>query len=60
MDEQEKVQSEKQEKTEEISSPSRFEERRRSRGREPWMVGVILILVGVVFLLQNMTNFYLE
>jgi cation transport ATPase len=60
MDEHKNAQSEKQEKTEESSFRTRLEERRRSRGREPWMVGVILILVGAVFLLQNMTNFYLN
>ena len=60
MDEQEKTQSENQEQPEANSAATRFERRVRSRGREPWLVGVILILVGVVFLLQNMTSFYLN
>ena len=60
MDEQEKTQPENQEQPEAGSTPTRFERRVRSRGRDPWLVGVILILVGVVFLLQNMTSFYLN
>jgi len=60
MDEQEKTQSEKQEQTEENPTPTRFERRVRSRGRDPWIVGVILILVGIVFLMQNLSGFYLN
>ena len=60
MEDQEKSQTENQEQPEASSTPTRFERRVRSRGREPWLVGVILILVGVVFLLQNMTSFYLN
>jgi hypothetical protein len=59
VDEQEKTQLEKQEQIEENSTPMRSEWRARSRGREPWMVGAILILVGIVFLLQNLYGFYL-
>jgi len=29
-------------------------------GRRPWMPGVILILVGTIFLLRNITGFELE
>jgi len=60
MDEQEKPQPEDQEQPEAKSAATRYERRIRSRGREPWMVGVILILIGVVFLLHNMTGFYLN
>jgi len=60
MDEQEKPQPEDQEQPEAKSAATRYERRIRSRGREPWMVGAILILVGVVFLLQNMSGFYLN
>ncbi len=60
MDEQENTQSENQKQPEENSTPTRFERRVRSHGRDPWLVGVILILVGVVFLLQKLTSFYLN
>jgi len=60
MDEQEKKQSDDQETAETNPPSSRWEERRRSHGREPWMVGAILILLGVVFLMQNLTGFYVN
>ena len=60
MDEQEKIQSENQELPDANSATTRFERRVRSRGREPWMIGVILIVLGAAFLLQNMTGFYLN
>ena len=60
MDEQKKTQSENQEQPEANSGATRIERRVRSRGREPWMLGAILIFLGVVFLLQNTTSFYLN
>ena len=60
MDEQEKTQSENQEKSKTNSTEIRFVRRIRSRSRDSWMFGAILILVGIVFLLQNMTGFYLN
>ena len=60
MDEQDKTQSENQEQPEANTASTRFERRARSRGRDSWLVGVILILAGVIFLLQNMTSYYLN
>lgn len=60
MDELEKKQAENQEQTETKPHSSRLEERRRSRGREPWMVGVILIFIGVIFLMQNFGGYYVN
>jgi len=60
MDEQEKKQSDDQEKTETKPPSSRLEKLRRSRGRESWIVGAILIVLGVGFLMQNLTGFYLD
>ena len=60
MDEKEITQSGNEEQTETNSETTRFEGRSRSRSREPWIAGVILILVGVVFLLQNLAGFYLN
>ncbi len=60
MDEQEKNQTESSEQPINNTPSSQLEERRRGRGREPWLMGVILILVGAVFLLQNFTGIYFE
>ena len=60
MDEQEKKQSESQEQPKSNSTEIRFQRRIRSRGGDSWLFGAILILVGVVFLLQNMTSFYIN
>jgi len=60
MDEQEKKQSDDKEKVENQPPSSRLEELRRSRGRESWIVGAILIVLGVGFLMQNLTGFYLD
>ena len=60
MDEQEKTQTENQELPETSSTPNRSERRIRPQSRQPWMVGVILILVGAAFLLQNLAGFYLN
>ena len=38
----------------------RREVRRESRGRSGWIGGVVLILLGLFFLLQNFTNFELQ
>jgi len=58
MDEQEKIPMENQEQPKSDTPLGRIEAKRRSRGREPWLVGAILILIGVVFLMQNLTGFY--
>ena len=61
MDEQEKTQSETQEQPRiKFNRQSDFKDAIRSHGRDSWLFGVILILVGIVFLLQNMTGFYLN
>lgn len=60
MDEHEKTPVNNQEQPENDVPPTNMEERRRSHGREPWVVGTILVLVGVVFLLQNLTGFYIN
>ncbi|MDP2966689.1 MAG: hypothetical protein Q8N39_11755 [Pelolinea sp.] len=58
MDEQEKIPVDNQEKPDNNAQSTNMEERRRSRGREPWVVGAVLILVGFAFLIQNLTGFY--
>jgi hypothetical protein len=39
---------------------ARREERRAQRGNTAWVGGVVLILLGVIFLLQSMRGFYLN
>lgn len=56
MDEQNKNISE--EKKEE--GQGRFTGKRLQRGGAPWVGGAVLILIGIVFLLQNTTGFYLN
>jgi hypothetical protein len=57
MDENEKLPVENKEKPETDSRSTRRDEVRRSERREPWLIGIILILIGGVFLLQNLTGF---
>ena len=38
---------------------ARREERRSHRDRDSWIVGLVLVLVGIVFLLQTMGLFFL-
>ena len=38
----------------------RLEDRRAGRYGGSWIVGAILILVGIVIMLQNLTSFYFE
>jgi hypothetical protein len=50
-----------QETATEETRHERIAARRRARGGgSPWVVGLVLVAVGVVFLLQNTTGFYLN
>jgi hypothetical protein len=60
MDDLEKTPVEKQDQLVDPLPLSRREEWRRSRGGDPWMAGVILILIGVAFLMQNLTGLYIN
>lgn len=60
MDDLVKSQSENQEQSVDDSKPANIEKRIRSHGNESWLIGIILVLLGVVFLLQNMTGFSLD
>ena len=57
MDEKEKIPVENNSLPEDDSKSKRRAERRRSERREPWLIGIILILIGAVFLFQNLTGF---
>jgi hypothetical protein len=58
VNDQEKTPIENQDQPENQEHLSKLEERRKSQSREPWLVGVILILVGVLFLVQKTTGLY--
>jgi hypothetical protein len=60
MDENEKTAAENQEQPEIDSKSTRINDRRRSERREPWLIGIILIIIGVVFLIQNLTGIYIN
>jgi uncharacterized membrane protein YjjP (DUF1212 family) len=56
VNDQEKTPIENRDRPENQEHLSKLEERRKSQNREPWFVGVILILVGVLFLIQKTTG----
>jgi hypothetical protein len=60
MDENEKIPVENNAQTEIDTKSAWKEERERSERREPWLIGIILILIGGIFLLQNLTGFYIK
>jgi hypothetical protein len=56
----EKTAAENQKQPEIDPKSTRINERRRSERREWWLIGIIFILIGVVFLIQNLTGIYIN